>query len=811
MKMDQRSRSDVARAALACFALIALAMFGTSTVLVAGENGHTRSAVSPVFSPDGLNLAFLLKTPARTGVAVVPCSGGDYRTLASFEGEAHLAGWFPDGKAVVVASTGSGCGVWRVPIDGSPKMRLASGKSPRISPDGKALAFFSDTRLHVADLASHGTIHAGAKSAEGWRMGDWLDPKRLAVLTGDGNLMLVRGEAPAGATVLVPHQKMVNSFVAAAANAKRRLIALTSDDMQHADPDNPFSLWIYTWDGKQVGKPIPNAARPAWTESGRLFFSRRGRVHVTDNFRTVRPLVKAETWAVSPDGSLMAISRRDVDTNGDGLVNWLDAARLYRVTIRGQKVKVERKPLAGPAVKSVGPELLLQPQSPVLDVRFASEPSHVGAEIGTRTAFCRGAAHPPALDGVLDDPCWATADPITGYMVSTQADTPAKHQTLLRMLYDDKYLYVAFRCEHPNAGPIQCQFGPKNRDGLVFRDESVEMFFDAEHSHQRYHQIIVTAGCALFDDRGVQTISEFVDPASPMLRLKEKRTRRIDASWNSMAEFTPSREENAWIVEGRIPLADFGVDAVSEGAVWGFNTCRDQKTPRAQNVWAPIVRSNFHSPRYFGNLVFGRRILTLSDADWGVGHGQCRMTLKVKPEGNAAKRVALRLALVSAGERKALASVEKSVPPGQATPVELTYALPDGCEAGKLILSVSADGKPACSRAHHFTLPSPLEVSVRKKIISTAARSLDVVLWMHYGAASMADASLTVEVRNISAGKRYRARIPDIGGILAAVSLSPTVIGEGNGVIRVALIRADGKTLADGSTGFEIIEDPFAE
>jgi hypothetical protein len=287
--------------------------------------------------------------------------------------------------------------------------------------------------------------------------------------------------------------------------------------------------------------------------------------------------------------------------------------------------------------------------------------------------------------------------------------------------YDEQYLYFAFRCEAPNARGIKTLFGPKDRDGIIFRDESVEMFFDVEHSHERYYQIIPTIGGAIFDDVGQNVVSESVDATASPPRLAEKSTRSIDDRWTSSVEFATAREEDAWTVEGRVPLKDFGVAAIREGEVWGFNLCRDEKATLAQSTWSPLPIADFHVPRFFGHLVFGRPVVTISDVDWDVGRGKAVLRAKARLEGAGQGSVKLNLTLDSKGGAAELGAVEAALPAGQTVAVELPYVMPEAIESGKLVLSASRDGNPVCRRAHYFAVPPVVEIGLPNKVITTSA------------------------------------------------------------------------------------------
>ena len=66
------------------------------------------------------------------------------------------------------------------------------------------------------------------------------------------------------------------------------------------------------------------------------------------------------------------------------------------------------------------------------------------------------AAGPIAVDGTLGDPGWQGAAAITTfYEVSPGDNTPPAVKTTAWITYDDRYLYVAFRCEDPRPSAIR--------------------------------------------------------------------------------------------------------------------------------------------------------------------------------------------------------------------------------------------------------------------------------------------------------------------------------------------------------------------
>jgi Tol biopolymer transport system component len=298
----------------------------------AGQTDEPRSAVAPLVAPDGQSVAFALVTPARTEIGVVPAIGGACRTLANFAAKAEPVQWFPDGKSLLAVEHAQPPAIWQVPLAGQPR-RIVEGENPSLSPDGQVLGWMVGDQAQLMQLATGKAVPADRGPAVGTKLGDWLDDQELIALAGDGGLLRLSISALQSPRFLVPHKSMLHCFVAVAVDRKRRLLAVTSDDMQFADRNNPTSIWIFDAEGKQVGRPIPNASRPQWTDSGQLIFARRNDILFTADFEATRAIAKGESWSISPDEATLFVSRRDVDTNGDGIVNWLDAAQLYRIPL----------------------------------------------------------------------------------------------------------------------------------------------------------------------------------------------------------------------------------------------------------------------------------------------------------------------------------------------------------------------------------------------------------------------------------------------------------------------------------------------
>jgi len=209
------------------------------------------------------------------------------------------------------------------------------------------------------------------------------------------------------------------------------------------------------------------------------------------------------------------------------------------------------------------------------------------------------ATSPITIDGKLDEPAWKSAASVGAFRFPWWKQGK-KEQTEAKLLWDDRYLYVSFRCEDAHISGTRTK-----RDSPVYRDDCVEVF-TAPNPQQpnNYFNIEMNVRGAILDQH---------HPDGPGKKLRKQwNTRGVKIAVTIVGTLNRDGDSDKyWILEAAIPFANFAKVArhtpPKPGDVWHMNLNRlgGQTNPQ-YSQWSPspTAKPQFHAPKGFGRVVF---------------------------------------------------------------------------------------------------------------------------------------------------------------------------------------------------------------
>jgi hypothetical protein len=203
------------------------------------------------------------------------------------------------------------------------------------------------------------------------------------------------------------------------------------------------------------------------------------------------------------------------------------------------------------------------------------------------------------LDGKLTEKEWAEAES-SGPFVRTMDGAAAEQKTTAKVLWDDKFVYVAFENEDKDIWTTL-----EKHDDKLWTQEADEMFIDADGDGKTYVELQVNPKGVTFDSylpAYRQNQNDWDGGLKTAVNVEGTVNKRDD-------------EDKRWTVEMQIPieaakgkLAEMKNVPPKVGTEWRINFFRmDQANGRPQSGtgWSPPLVGDFHALDKFGILVFG--------------------------------------------------------------------------------------------------------------------------------------------------------------------------------------------------------------
>jgi cellulose/xylan binding protein with CBM9 domain len=200
------------------------------------------------------------------------------------------------------------------------------------------------------------------------------------------------------------------------------------------------------------------------------------------------------------------------------------------------------------------------------------------------------------VDGKLNESAWAAA-PVIGPFVNNQDGSASSISTEARILYDDKFIYFAFRNVDENIWATMTK-----RDAHLWEEEVIEIFVQADPENTNYIELEVNPLGAMFD-------AYLLDIRKP---LHHESWNSEKLKWAVQVQGTVDGKpgDKEWTCEIALPLEDVATaphTPPQPGDRWRVNLYRIERLPvSAKLAWSPTFK-DFHVPSKFGEIVFTDR------------------------------------------------------------------------------------------------------------------------------------------------------------------------------------------------------------
>ncbi len=198
----------------------------------------------------------------------------------------------------------------------------------------------------------------------------------------------------------------------------------------------------------------------------------------------------------------------------------------------------------------------------------------------TYTAIPLSGENAIGIDGILDDKGWKLAK-WAGDFIEWEPDenTAPSQQTKFKIVYDNKFLYVAFRCYDTEPEKIEKRLS--RRDGFV--GDGVAILIDSYHDKQNAFVFIVTAAGVKVDEFATENGNNF------------------DDSWNPIWYTASNLDGEGWTAEMKIPFSQLKFGKSKE-QIWGLECSRMVFREDEWSVWQRLPQDASGMVSEFGEL-----------------------------------------------------------------------------------------------------------------------------------------------------------------------------------------------------------------
>lgn len=303
----------------------------------------------------------------------------------------------------------------------------------------------------------------------------------------------------------------------------------------------------------------------------------------------------------------------------------------------------------------------------------------------------------PKIDGIVEPAEWANAAPLSPFVLVGGQGQPV-NATSVWVMYDDHNLYIGAILKDPN--PAALKAATTDRDGPVWEDDDLELFFDTDDQRKSYIHLAVNPKETQYD-----------------AYMKDKSG---DYRWTARC----ATLADGWSVELELPFANDYPPA--PGIAWGFSAGRHSASGNELSAWDAKAAS-FHELAAFGSLIFSDQPLSLEITSLGsmwLGKNTAQVAVRNNSDKEAVCKVNVRV--LGRDKHGSFFGVTKAtVPPTSRQAVNVPYSVfEDGLSTVALSLADAA-GKTVW-RSSPYSLSTPEispQIAAIEKSLGSATRA----------------------------------------------------------------------------------------
>lgn len=256
-----------------------------------------------------------------------------------------------------------------------------------------------------------------------------------------------------------------------------------------------------------------------------------------------------------------------------------------------------------------------------------------GIEFNPEKYVCYRTNTPIKVDGRLNEPIWNKTE-WTNYFsdIEGKLKPVPRFKTRAKMLWDNKYLYIAVEIEEPHLwGTI------KQRDAVIFYDNDFEVFIDPDGDTHKYYELEINALATVWD---LLLVKPYRDEGSAAVNSWD--IKGLKAAINLQGTLNnPSDTDKGWTCEIAIPWSVLRESYSNEstpkaGEQWRINFSRvewkyktvngkyekelnsktNKQYPEDNWVWSPQGVINMHYPEMWGFIQFSSKSAGIGKEDF---------------------------------------------------------------------------------------------------------------------------------------------------------------------------------------------------